>query len=77
MECPRTLVDQWVQEATEKFGLKEEVDVVSIKTTRDLGSKTVAQLSEAKMIIISSGVLGSSHMSSVSQHSQDCLHRQQ
>ena len=55
--CPRTLVDQWVQEAQEKLGLKIDTDVFSMKIVSDLDKKTLEQLSNAKLVVVSSSVL--------------------
>ena len=57
--CPRTLVEQWIEEAEEKLGLKMGTDVFAMRNVGDLDKKTLEQLSHAKLIVVSSSVLGS------------------
>lgn len=57
--CPRTLVDQWVEEAQEKGKLRIGTDVLAIKTPAELDKKTIDQLAQAKLVVVSSTILSS------------------
>ena len=57
--CPRTLVDQWQEEAQEKLGLKVGADVFAVRNVADLNKKSLDDFSYAKLIIVSSSVLRS------------------
>lgn len=50
---------QWVKEARDKLGLKLDTDVFIMEKVNDLDKKTLIQLSQAKLIVVSSAVLGS------------------
>jgi SNF2 family DNA or RNA helicase len=55
--CPRTLVEQWVQEAEEKSGLELGTDVCAIKNLNDLDRLTLDQIAGTKLVVFSSAVL--------------------
>ena len=57
--CPRTLVDQWQEEAQEKLGLKGGAEIFTIKSAADLDKKSLDDFSRAKLIIVSTSVLRS------------------
>lgn len=57
--CPRTLVDQWVEEAQEKGRLGIGTDILAIKTPAELDKKTIDQLAQAKLVVVSSTIFSS------------------